>query len=77
MVATYGARWNLINYHDRVLKIVKDTHLEAILNLMANDKKEIYFIGGISRAIILDEYYSKDVDIVVPDFDEKLIEGAN
>jgi tRNA nucleotidyltransferase/poly(A) polymerase len=67
----------LINYHDRVLNIVKDTHLEAILNLMANDKKEIYFIGGVSRAIILDEYYSKDVDIVVPDFDEKLIEDLS
>ena len=66
-----------MNYHDRVLKVVKETHLNEILNLIPNDKKEIYFIGGVSRAIILDEYYSKDVDIVVPDFDDKLVENLS
>ena len=67
----------MINYHDRVLKVVKETHLNEILNLIPNDKKEIYFIGGVSRAIILDEYYSKDVDIVLPDFDDKLVENLS
>jgi|TARA_B100001063_G_scaffold208377_1_gene204773 tRNA nucleotidyltransferase/poly(A) polymerase len=66
-----------MNYHDRVLKVVKETHLNEILNLIPNDKKEIYFIGGVSRAIILDEYYSKDVDIVLPDFDDKLVENLS
>ena len=66
-----------MNYHDRVLKVVKETHLDEILNLIPNDKKEIYFIGGVSRAIILDEYYSKDVDIVLPDFDDKLVENLS
>jgi tRNA nucleotidyltransferase/poly(A) polymerase len=66
-----------MNYHDRVLKVVKETHLKEILNLIPNDKKEIYFIGGVSRAIILDEYYSKDVDIVLPDFDDKLVENLS
>ena len=66
-----------MNYHDRVLKVVKETHLNEILNLIPNDKNEIYFIGGVSRAIILDEYYSKDVDIVLPDFDDKLVENLS
>jgi len=66
-----------MNYHDRVLKVVKETHLNEILNFIPNDKKEIYFIGGVSREIILDEYYSKDVDIVVPDFDDKLVENLS
>ena len=66
-----------MNYHDRVLKVVKETNLNEILNLIPNDKKEIYFIGGVSRAIILDEYYSKDVDIVLPDFDDKLVENLS
>jgi len=66
-----------MNYHDRVLKVVKETHLNEILNLIPNDKKEIYFIGGVSRAIILDEYYSKDVDLVLPDFDDKLVENLS
>ena len=66
-----------MNYHDRVLKVVKETHLNEILNLIPNDKKEIYFIGGVSRAIMLDEYYSKDVDIVLPDFDDKLVENLS
>ena len=52
-----------MNYYERVLRVVKNTHLDGILNLIPNDNKEIYFIGGISRAIILDECYSKDVDI--------------
>jgi tRNA nucleotidyltransferase/poly(A) polymerase len=67
----------LINYHDRVLKVVKETHLEDILDFITNDKKEIYFIGGASRAIILDEYYSNDIDIVIPDFDDKLVEDLS
>ena len=67
----------MINYHDRVLKVVKETHLEDILDFITNDKKEIYFIGGVSRAIILDEYYSNDIDIVIPDFDDKLVEDLS
>ena len=51
--------------------------MDGILNLIPNDNKEIYFIGGISRAIILDECYSKDVDIVVPDFDANLVENLS
>ena len=66
-----------MNYYERVLRVVKNTHLDGILNLIPNDNKEIYFIGGISRAIILDECYSKDVDIVVPDFDENLVENLS
>ena len=66
-----------MNYYERVLRVVKNTHLDEILNLITNDNKEIYFIGGISRAIILDECYSKDVDIVVPDFDENLVESLS
>ena len=67
----------MINYHDRVLKVVKETQLEDILDFITNDKKEIYFIGGTSRAIILDEYYSNDIDIVIPDFDDKLVEDLS
>ena len=66
-----------MNYYERVLRVVKNTHLDGILDLIPNDNKEIYFIGGISRAIILDECYSKDVDIVVPDFDENLVENLS
>ena len=67
----------MINYHDRVLKVVKETQLEDILDFITNDKKEIYFIGGASRGIILDEYYSNDIDIVIPDFDDKLVEDLS
>ena len=66
-----------MNYYERVLSVVKNTHLDEIINLIPNDNKEIYFIGGTSRAIILDEYYSKDLDIVVPDFDENLVESLS
>ena len=66
-----------MNYYERALRVVKNTHLDEILNLIPNDNKEIYFIGGISRAIILDEYYSKDFDIVIPDFDENLVESLS
>ena len=66
-----------MNYYERVLSVVKNTHMDEIINLIPNDNKEIYFIGGTSRAIILDEYYSKDVDIVVPDFDENLVESLS
>ncbi len=66
-----------MNYYERVLKVVKNTHLDEILNFIPNDNKEIYFIGGTSRAIILDEYYPKDVDIVVPDFEENLLDNLS
>ena len=63
-----------MNYLNRVKNIKDYSNLDKILKKLSINEKEIYFIGGASRSIILDEYKNKDIDLVVPNLEDIVIE---
>ena len=59
MVAINGVRRNLMNYYDRVLKVVKNTHLDEILNLILQSSAEgAYFTRDIMNNFLTSDCVS-------------------
>ncbi len=54
------------NYETSVNDYIVNFDLNFIFNKIQNTRNQIYFIGGSSRSIILQDFKSHDIDIVVP-----------
>lgn len=63
-----------MNYLNRVKSIKDLSNLDIILKKLSNIDKEIYFIGGASRSIILNDFGNKDIDLVVPILEDSSVE---
>ena len=62
------------NYKISVNEYIVNFDLNFIFNKIQNTKNQIYFIGGSSRSIILQDFKSHDIDIVVPKITNDTIE---
>ena len=62
------------NYKISANEYIVNFDLNFIFNKIQNTKNQIYFIGGSSRSIILQDFKSHDIDIVVPKITNDTIE---
>lgn len=62
------------NYKTLVHEYIANFDINFIFNKIQNTRNQIYFIGGSSRAIILQDFKSHDIDIVVPKITNDTIE---
>ena len=65
------------NYKSVVNKYISDFNLNLIFEKMLIPVNNIFFIGGISRSIILDNFNNFDMDLVVPEINSKTIDSLN
>ena len=63
-----------MNYLNKIESIKSLSNLDKILENLSNVDQEIYFIGGASRSIILNDFNNKDIDLVVPNLEDSSIE---
>ena len=67
----------MLKYINRVNKIIEFSHLENIIKILKVEKKNIYFIGGATRSILIDKYDNKDIDLVIPELKDETIEALS
>ncbi len=63
-----------MNYLNEACKIIEFSNLSKILEILPFQKKDIYFVGGVTRSILNDKLDNKDIDLVIPNLDEETIE---
>ncbi len=62
------------NYKLAVNQYINNFNLDLIFEKIQIPKNQIFFIGGVSRSIILNNFNNYDIDLVVPVINNKTLE---
>ncbi|MAV82517.1 MAG: hypothetical protein CMI90_03510 [Pelagibacteraceae bacterium] len=64
-----------ISFKETTKKYINHFKLNKVLECINEEESKIYFIGGSTRSIILDKLNNLDIDLVVPEINQKTIDS--
>ena len=63
-----------MNLKKKVDEISNISHFDEICSMLPFKEKDIYLIGGATRSLLSDNHENKDIDVVIPELDDRTVD---